>query len=428
VFEGRVRDVTQAGESVVETSSGIVLADRGLPGERVRVAVEGRRAGVLRGKVLSILEHSPERVTAGCALVDRCGGCPLMSLEGAAQLRLKVQRASHAIEGLCRPGVAVQVERPGPALGYRRRVRFAFRRSGKRMVLGYRAQGSHAVIDVAACPVLEPALQQALECVRSVLLETLAGSGELELTKSEPDAVTVQVRCDEPVSPAAYRAAEGLASRPEILGVSLRVEGGAPALFGQVEQVSMAPDGLALSAPASSFAQANTAVNSRLVELVVELAAAQGARVLELYAGHGNLTVALARHAAALTAFELDAPAAEACRANLRTRGLANVRVQATDAADASKHPGPADVLVLDPPRGGAPALASITLRTKPARVVYVSCHMTTLGRDLRALAEQGYRVDRAHVLDMFPQTAHVEAVVRMQLESYAPSPVAATC
>jgi 23S rRNA (uracil1939-C5)-methyltransferase len=94
------------------------------------------------------------------------------------------------------------------------------------------------------------------------------------------------------------------------------------------------------------------------------------------------------------------------------------VRVVAADANDTSVRSGPADVLVLDPPRAGAKALPQIVAQKKPERVVYVSCHMTTLGRDLAALGELGYRADAVHVFDMFPHTAHVEAVVRMRKTS----------
>jgi 23S rRNA (uracil1939-C5)-methyltransferase len=135
--------------------------------------------------------------------------------------------------------------------------------------------------------------------------------------------------------------------------------------------------------------------------------------VLELYAGHGNFTVALAPLAASLCAVEADARAAEACRTNVAERGLTSVRVIA-GSTEQLNVTGRFDVLVLDPPRAGAASLAALVARHKPARVVYVSCHMTTLGRDLRAVRELGFRVDRAHVLDMFPQTAHVEAVVRL--------------
>jgi 23S rRNA (uracil1939-C5)-methyltransferase len=191
------------------------------------------------------------------------------------------------------------------------------------------------------------------------------------------------------------------------------VADGAPARYGEPERPRLAPDGLPLHAPAHGFSQVNAAVNARLQALVLELAGAEGARVLELYAGHGNFTCALAARASALSAVEGDAPAAQACRENLRARGLSEARVSVADvqSLELREH---FDVIVLDPPRAGCAALPRLAQQSRAASVVYISCHMTTLSRDLRALSGAGYVVDRAHALDMFPQTGHVEAVVRM--------------
>jgi 23S rRNA (uracil1939-C5)-methyltransferase len=171
---------------------------------------------------------------------------------------------------------------------------------------------------------------------------------------------------------------------------------------------------LPIAVPRHGFSQVNAAVNARLAQRVLELAEPQGARVLELYAGHGNFTLELAAHAAHLLAVEGDEHAVEACRQNLRVREQKQARVLMADVRQFNVRDR-FDVLVLDPPRGGCPALATLAQQTRPARVVYVSCHMTTLQRDLRALHAAGYIADRVHALDMFPQTGHVEAVVRMR-------------
>lgn len=418
-LEGVVRDVTQQGAAVIETPQGLVLAPSALPGERVRVRVSARQKGVLWGEVERLLIASPDRIEPACALAGRCGGCPLMTLREPAQLRLKLDHVAAAVHGLCRDGVAPEMESVGPALGYRRRVRMSFRRVADRVLLGYRVHGSHQIVDAPRCPVLTPTLQGALARLRDRLLPELTGGGEIDLAQAAADAAVVHVECDAPLAPAAYRAAEALRTDDHsICGVTLRVQGGAPAVFGEPIQSSPGADGQPLRAPATGFTQANGAVNARLCELVVQLAAPAGARVIELYAGHGNLTVALAPKAVELHAFELDAEAAEACRANLKARALSRVRVHTADASNLGSELGHAEVLVLDPPRGGAKGIAELAERVRPARIVYVSCHMTTLARDLRALARLGYRADRVHALDMFPQTAHVEAVVRMVRES----------
>ena len=412
MLEGHVRDVTDAGDAVVETERGIVMARGGLPAERVRVRVEAARAGVLRGVVLAVLAASPDRVEPECGLAERCGGCPLMSLALDAQRRLKLERVGRAVASLAADGVEARLEELGPPLGYRRRARFAFKSLSGAVVLGYHAHASKQLIDVAACPVLEPALARALLALRASLGPALLGSGEIELSTLEAGQVHVSVRAEAAQPASSYRAAEALASTDPVVSVALRVGGGAPARFGRD-----ARDAAQTASPLvanDGFTQVNAVVNARLRELVFELAGARSARVLELYAGQGNFTLGLAEHAASLIAIESNPASAEACRARLRANHYDHARVIASEVA-AARLPERCDVIVLDPPRGGANELAQVAVRTRAQTIVYVSCHMTTLGRDLRALHAVGFEVDRVHALDMFPQTAHVEAVVRMR-------------
>jgi 23S rRNA (uracil1939-C5)-methyltransferase len=416
VLEGRVRDVVDSGESVIETEAGILLVRGGLPGERVRVRSEEQRQGAQRGSLLEVLEASASRVVPTCKLVEQCGGCPLMALELGAQRALKTERLSRALKSVdTADALQVQLETVGSALGYRGRARLAFRKLAQRTLLGYREHAGHQLVDVDVCVVLEPALQNALQLLRERLAPSLEGTGEIELAVRDDARVIVSIRCDAPVSAAVYAAADALSRALPIAGVALRIGDGAPARFGELDRALSAFDGGVLHAPADSFAQANAEVNRRLSELVATLAEPADARVLELYAGHGNFSVALAAHALTFCAVEGDIAAAEACRKNLAARGFANSRVVAHDVSRLSLDER-ADVVVLDPPRAGAKQLADIVRSVRATRVVYVSCHMTTLARDLKALAPLGFRVDRAHMLDMFPHTAHVEAVVRLRL------------
>ena len=265
------------------------------------------------------------------------------------------------------------------------------------------------------CPILTPLLAAALERVRERLVPALEGAGELELDELADGQVSVSLHCQSAVSPALYRAVELLAAERPITRVALHVAEGAPARYGEPDNTrALAVDGLPLSAPAHGFSQVNALVNARLQALALELAQPDDARVLELYAGHGNFTCGLAARARTLSAVEGDADAVQACRDNLRARGLKHARVTAADVRtlELREH---SDVVVLDPPRGGCAVLERLVAQSRATRVVYISCHMTTLSRDLRALYGAGYVVDRAHALDMFPQTGHVEAVVRMR-------------
>lgn len=411
---GRVRSMAHGGEAAVETAVGVVLVRGALPGEDVRIEVGEKRSGVRRGRLLEILgAPSPDRVESPCAVASQCGGCPLMGWSLAAQHEYKRQLVQHAVEGVSVEGVSVSLAPSGSDLGYRRRARLAWGREQGKVVIGYHGAGSRRVIGASSCVVLSPALSSVLPAIVSILGPALAGEGEIELTPGPNGTVCVSLTAEQGQAQAAYVACGELAKVAGVAGVALRAGGiGAAATWGVLEQHVPGVDGQPLIGPAEGFSQANESVNARLVELVVELAEPEGAQLLELYAGHGNLTVALAPKAAQVSAVELDRELGKACQANLAARGITNVKVR-VDAAEAGAKGATVDCVVLDPPRTGAKdAVAGIAAR-KPKRIVYVSCDPMTLRRDAQALAAAGYRVDRAHALDMFPHTAHVEAVVR---------------
>jgi 23S rRNA (uracil1939-C5)-methyltransferase len=171
----------------------------------------------------------------------------------------------------------------------------------------------------------------------------------------------------------------------------------------------------------ATFFQTNTAQAERLVELVEELAGpVAGEPVIDLYCGVGLFSLALAARGARVAGIEVVAPAIEAARENAADNGIAGVSFHAGDARLAlpevlAAH-GPPRVLVLDPPRAGAGGKVMRRIgRAAPERVVYVSCNPTTLARDLQELAPFGYRVTRVQPVDLFPQTYHVETVVRLE-------------
>ncbi len=433
-----MRDLARGGEAVLDTERGIVLAAGALPGERVRLGDVGRDGGTLRGEVQRVLSSAPERVEPACPRVARCGGCPWMIATLDAQQQWKQRFVAEAIGDAAVPVALVAVGEP---LGYRRRARLVFR-GGRDARLGYRARRTHSIVDAPDCVVLAAPLARALEAVRTLLLPQLAGEGEIYLAASLlADDANAASRATTPVLdgdgnaanrastqllgavvvissesaqlPGVFTACASLAALPGIAGVALQAGGAsAPAVWGEPRERTFAADGQPLIGTTHGFSQAHAGVNDALVAHVVRLAETHGQRVLELYAGNGNLTVALAPGAASLVAVENDAAAAAACRENVTLRGLRDVRVVAGDAA--AYEGGAVDVVVLDPPRTGArDAIAAIAAR-RPQRIVYVSCDTATLGRDVKALRALGYAPDAAIALDMFPQTAHVEAVVRL--------------
>jgi 23S rRNA (uracil1939-C5)-methyltransferase len=302
------------------------------------------------------------------------------------------------------------------ALGYRARARLSFHaaRHGRTQI-GYRAAASHMISDVERCLVLGDALAAGYAALREQLAAVLQGEGEIALGIGAGERCVIDISSEAPQPPEAYAAAERLAASAAVAGVSLRSEGGARATWGDARQLGVGADGQPLWAPPGAFMQANPEVNAKLVARVAELAEPAGARVLELYAGHGNLSIALAGPAAELRAVESDRDAAEACRQNLLARSLAHARVVCDDAARGASGKGPVDVVVLDPPRSGAREALPAILTRAPSRIVYVACDLASLRRDLAELQRAGYTVDAAVALDMFPQTTHLESVIRLR-------------
>ena len=409
-----MRDVVPSGDAVVETGEGVVFARGGLVGERVCVALEPSRGRVRRARIVDVLTPSEDRVSPPCAYATRCGGCALMHASLAAQRALRTRFLRDALVKAGAPTtICVATTETDQVLGYRRRARLAFsvQRGARR--LGFRRERSHELVDVAACMVLSGALGGALTELRARLLPQLQGEGEIHLALGREGAPVVVIHASEPQPPALYAACDALAG-VGVAGIALYAAGlPKPALFGDPREYAEGADGGLLAGTVGGFSQAHVAINQQLVARVAEHARTDGMRVLELYAGSGNLTVALAPGAASYTAVEQSPEAVRALRENLAARGL-SVKVVEGDAG-AALTGAALDVVVLDPPRTGAPGVLAGLLSRKPKRFIYVSCDPATLGRDVSAVLARGYAITHAEAFEMFPQTADLESLVVLE-------------
>jgi 23S rRNA (uracil1939-C5)-methyltransferase len=170
-------------------------------------------------------------------------------------------------------------------------------------------------------------------------------------------------------------------------------------------------DGEPLLLAPEGFAQAHERLNRVLVSTVVDRARCAGRKVLELFAGAGNFTVALARAAKKVSAVELDGRAVAALRENVARRALHEVSARECTAEEAAASHKSFDVVVMDPPRAGAAGVIEAFSTHAPRRLVYVSCEPATFGRDAGRLLDRGMELESIDAFEMFPQTPHVELV-----------------
>jgi 23S rRNA (uracil1939-C5)-methyltransferase len=412
--EGRIRDIVQSGEAVAETERGIVFVRGALKGERVAISLDPKVSKPLRGRVISVLEPAQARVEPPCPHVLRCGGCPLMHASLDEQRALKLGFLGAALRKVGAPeSLEIKQTLANQVLGYRRRARLAFQVARGARKLGYRRERSHELADVDSCAVLHPALAVALTVLRERLLPELSGEGEISLALGQDGRAIAVARTADLQSPVLYSTCDAIVSSGALGGLALYAGGvSKPAQYGQISEWSEAFDGGLLEGAIAGFSQAHAEVNRALVERVRELASVPGLKVLELYAGHGNFTVALANGAASYTAVEQDSAAVAALRRNLGARQV-TAKVVEGDALKYTIQAG-LDLVLLDPPRGGAAGLLGRLAERKAKRIVYVSCDPQTLARDVAEILPKGYRITWAEAFEMFPQTADLETVLQL--------------
>ncbi|QJD60561.1 23S rRNA (uracil(1939)-C(5))-methyltransferase RlmD [Pseudomonas sp. gcc21] len=398
------------------------FVEGGLPGERVTGRVIRARSKLIEARIDKLLESSPERQAPRCRHADICGGCTLQHIAHHTQIELKQQALVQQLQHFA--GITPERWMPplrGPAYGYRQRTRLSVRwdqRTG-RLQTGYRQSASNELVEINECPILIPALEALVKELPNALqqLKACTGLGHVELIGGEAPAMVV--RHIRPLDEQDVALLEQLASRHNI---DLWLQGETEAM--RFSRQEGAPSELAYRldeqdlrftfAP-GDFTQVNAVMNQQMVNQAMDwLDAKPGQKVLDLFCGVGNFSLPLAKRGAEVTGVEGDARMVERATVNAQNNHLNAVHFYQ---ADLSK-PFTNETLdqqyqaaLLDPPRDGAETLVAALAERGIGRILYVSCNPATLARDAGILASKGYRLVQAGVMDMFPQTAHVEAM-----------------
>jgi 23S rRNA (uracil1939-C5)-methyltransferase len=378
-------DIAFNGPAIGRINGPVVFADFGIPGETVRVEIESRKKDYLNGRVVEVVDKSPHRVEPPCPYFGRCGGCQWQHIDYPHQLELKTKVVRDQFRRIAKmPEAPVRDMLPSPSeWNYRNHARFVVNDRGE---LGFNFRRSHQFIGVDECRISDPRINAALTQLQGKCqgLEHVDVRTGVEGT---PPLIAPRVRSVAPGLETGQKTLE------EMIG---------PRSF----RVSVA-----------SFFQGNTAVAETLVDLVRQALALEGGEtVIDAYAGVGTFACFLAETAGNVIAIEESNSAIWDANFNLNSQNIENVEIERGAVEDLLPIiEGGIDALVLDPPRTGCDrrVLNSI-LDRQPSRIAYVSCDPATLARDVKILVDGGYRLDWVQPLDQFPQTYHIEAVVRL--------------
>jgi 23S rRNA (uracil1939-C5)-methyltransferase len=421
------------GNGVTRINGKVCFVPFSCPGDRVRLAVTSEKRSYQTARIVELLEPSPERVTPPCPVFGSCGGCSWQHIGYARQLQAKQQILADALWRGARVAgdhVMPALSSPSP-FGYRSRVQLKLHATSDRLKIGFYRNNSHTVEDIPqGCPIALPAINQAMDSLRSVLsaFSDKAAIPEISINCADEGCVAVVSYSGRDQAGATRFFGERCTDLAPLTGLFLDGgrTGGLIKVFGDEALTYSLPaatlDGgkCRLAYQPGGFSQVNLDQNRAMLEVVRRMAAFQSTeRLLDLYCGNGNFSLPLAAEVAEVLGVEEYAGSIAAATANMNANGIDNAEFICADAAATVRQLAARgrsfDTIVIDPPRAGAAEAVQEIGNLNPARIIYVSCDPSTLARDCSLLAHSGFHVRESVPLDMFPQTYHLESVTLLQ-------------
>lgn len=353
-------------------------------GDVLRVKINQTKGKTAFAKIVEIIEPSKDRIKPLCAYFGKCGGCDFQHLNYEAQLVAKIGILQDCLKRIGKIDFAGEIKIiPSPKIfNYRSRARW--NADIQTQKIGYFQKNSHLIIDIENCPILTDELQKTLTDLRENLEWENFLSNKIEIEAASADG-KISLYSTEIIEP--------------------------------TEEISFAFDEYRYFYDARSFFQGNLFLVEKLVEAALKNVS--GKIAFDLYCGVGLFTLPMAQKFAKVFGIEANEKAIEAAQKNIEYARIENADVFAENVGVwLTENQIPADFILLDPPRAGTEKeTIEAILKIRPKEISYISCEPSILARDLRILCENFYEIESITALDLFPQTHHVETVVRLKLK-----------
>ena len=395
-----------------------------IDGEEVEATIVEQKPGFARARMERVIAPSSDRVEPGCQYFMRCGGCQYQHVSYSRQLKAKEAILVETLKRTAKLELPCELQvHSSPEWNYRNRTRLKVQTTPE-FALGYYKFRSHELLPVEQCPISSPLINRAIAEIWTFgkKAEMPPEVREVELFADHGDELLLaEVYCDSRLERAsAQQLAEKLVGQvPGVAGVAVFQQSSAnefadPKMLATagVPHLIYKTQSAAYRVSAGAFFQVNRFLIDELVSVITK--GASGKLALDLYAGVGLFSTVLAKSFAQVIAVE----SSQTSHADLRQNAPQEVKAVLATTDQFLGKPSPAtrpDLVVVDPPRGGLGENVVRGLTKLDAhRITYVSCDPSTLARDLRMLLAAGYKVEEAHLIDLFPQTLHIESVFHL--------------
>lgn len=420
-----IESLAHDGRGVAHVDGKVVFIDEVLPGEEVAFIYTDIRKDYAEGKVVELFTRSIDRIDAKCLHYGLCGGCSFQHVASTAQIRIKQDLLSEQFKRIGKLD-SPELWQPmiGPHWGYRCKARMGVKYVAKknRVLVGFREKRNPYLAEIDSCIVMHPIVGTRLMALGEMIGKLTVRDKIPQIEVAIGDAQCVlAVRVLEPPTDADIEIMREFAHEHN---VTLCLQSKGPdsivPLPGETEVIptyALPDQDIEFKFRPAMFTQVNYEINRQMIARVLEtLELNQNDSVLDLFCGLGNFTLPMAKQAGRVTGIEGDLPLVNHAKENARLNAITNVEFYAADLSkDLSDHSWAMqkyNKIMLDPSRAGASEVLPWFKKWQPERIVYVSCNPSTLARDAGILVnELGYKLVKAGVMDMFPQTGHVESM-----------------
>ena len=423
VYEIDIESLSHEGRGISHIDNKVIFTRGALPGERVVASRTLSRAKYEEADIIEVIKSSPERIEPKCSVYGICGGCSFQHLSSSNQINAKHDWLQSAFLGQAKVQPKewlepVQVE----SWGYRRKARLGVRYVAKKekVLVGFRERKSSFVTVMSRCEVLHPSLGDNLEALSECIerLSIKEHVPQIEVAIAEQGSILI-LRHLKPLSANDEQILDEYAKK---LSITWYLQSGGLETIKPLKHsiqltYALSNHSIEMSFLPNDFTQVNFELNKKMIDLALDLLQLnENDNVIDLFCGLGNFTLPISRYVNSVVGIEGDRGLVERAKANAEANEISNASFYKADLfQDVSgfewfrgKNYNKA---LIDPARTGAIEIVELIPKLKVERLVYVSCNPATLARDTAKLVELGFTLESAGVMDMFPQTAHVESI-----------------